>query len=185
MSTIAVVADQSGNESLILVGEKDALGQPVSLTEIYYSALGKDLKIEMGSDGLPSVISDQIGNKFSFTNYTASTVDITFFDQDGQGTVGPSTISLNSAKLALLKNASSPPQQASVAAGIQLARDDVRLVVDIASTAVGLVGCGLTVVGAVAAFASAVATPVGVALGAAALAMDCGPTLADSAGLIF
>ena len=83
VSTIAVVVDQYGKESLTLAGNKDALGQPVNLTEIYYSALGKNLKIEMGSDGLPSVISDEIGNKFSFTNYTASTVDITFFDQEG------------------------------------------------------------------------------------------------------
>src|ERR1035437_5972353 len=101
---IAVVADQNWKERIILVGNKDAVGTPINLTEVHYSSRGIDNNIELSVDGFPSIMSDQAGNKIVFTNWTSSTVDVTFFDQEGGTNAGPTTIQMDPAKLGALKN---------------------------------------------------------------------------------
>jgi hypothetical protein len=114
---IAVAADKNWKERLTLVGSKDATGTPVNLSEVHYSVLGIDIKIELNADGLPSVVSDQAGNKYTLTNYTSSTVDITYFDQFGGHIVGPTTIPLDATKLATLKSTIASLRQKPVQVG--------------------------------------------------------------------
>ena len=200
VSTIAVVADQYGKESLTLVGEKDALGRPERLTEILYSVEGDDLQVELGLDGLPSVISDQIGNKISLTNYTAGTVDLTFIDYNGDELFGPSTISIDSAGLTSLRNANAIPQQTSVA-GIPVASShgfaiNTRWLLAAASTNVSYLSCGMAI-GATAAAIGSVLPPVVAASGGlsafltkpilialAKSAVSCGVAIGSSYSLI-
>lgn len=167
---IAVATDKNWRERITLVGNKDAAGNPVSLSKLYYSVLGTNVTIELNADGLPALVSDQSGNKYTLTNYTSSTVDITFFDQVGGRIVGPTSISVDSAKLASLKNASMSMQQNKIQAGLSL---EPKNWLPIAGLAVDVGLCGAEIVSTVTAAAGTVGVTAPAILWAA---YDCGST---------
>ena len=49
----------------------------------------------LGDDGLPISLVDNAGTSASFSNYTDSTVDITFFDSNDNLIGGPITVEIN------------------------------------------------------------------------------------------
>jgi hypothetical protein len=140
---IAVAADKNWKERITLVGNKDALGNPINLTEVYYSTLGIVFKIELSAEGLPSVVSDQAGNKVVFTNLTASTVDVTFFDQEGGANAGPTTIPIDPARFAALRNTYAAISQGQIPAGslAAISRNDLRIWLPFASDAISATIC--------------------------------------------
>lgn len=140
---IAMAADQNWKERIMLVGNKDAAGNPINLTQVVYSALGQEITIVVGGDGLPSEISDQAGNKVVFTTWTSSTADVTFFDYAGETIVGPTTIPIDAATIAALKNASLNTSQGKVTAGLQTAvtKNDARIWLPFASDAISATIC--------------------------------------------
>lgn len=112
----AVIADKKWHERIVLVGEKNADGDPLRLTEIQYSNLGKKITVELNSEGLPSLVSDELGNKYSLQNYANGLAEITIFDSNGGITFGPQTIQmdLSAAKRAISKDVPLARIQASL-----------------------------------------------------------------------
>ena len=101
---VLVVAGKDEGEALAVLGEKDAFGTPTKITgAIYTSEQGEALIIDAGDDGLPTYIIDSEGNKVVFTNYTNSTVEISIYNSDNELIEGPTTINVDPADLAELK----------------------------------------------------------------------------------
>jgi len=87
---VSVATD--GSDSLTVLGDKDADGIVTNITGFIYSGEdGTVLEFELGNDGRPSSVVDDDGNTATFTNYTSSTVDITFYDSDNILIYGPVT----------------------------------------------------------------------------------------------
>jgi len=97
---IAMATDKDGKEAIAVIGEKDLNGNITKLTGfLYLSPDGNSLEIELGADGLPVSLSDSAGTKASFSNYTGSSVEITFFDNDNNLLGGPATVEIDQDKL--------------------------------------------------------------------------------------
>jgi hypothetical protein len=93
---LILVAGIEGGEKIVTLGEKDASGNPISITgALYLTGQGEGLAIEVGVDGLPTKIVDSDGNKFTFENYTDSTVDISIYDFEENLIEGPITIEID------------------------------------------------------------------------------------------
>jgi len=101
---VLAVAGKDEGEALAVLGEKDALGNPIKITgAVYISEQGEAFIIDAGDDGLPTYILDSAGNKIVFTNYTDSTVDISIFNSNNELIEGPTTITVSPSDLATLK----------------------------------------------------------------------------------
>ena len=101
---VLVVAGKDEGEALAVLGEKDAFGNPIKITgAVYTSEQGEAFIIDAGDDGLPSYIIDSEGNKVVFTNYTDSTVEISIYNSNNELIEGPTTITVDPADLAYLK----------------------------------------------------------------------------------
>lgn len=97
---IAMATDKDGKEAIAVIGEKDLNGNITKLTGfLYLSPDGNSLEIELGADGLPVSLSDSAGTKASFSNYTDSSVEITFFDNDNNLLGGPAIVEIDQDKL--------------------------------------------------------------------------------------
>jgi hypothetical protein len=147
---IAVVTDNTGKEKIALIGTKDSSGAPLSLTQgVYISASGEAGTITMGADGLPASLSDAVGDKSTFTNFTDNTMDITQFDPAGNKVAGPVTVNVDPTILSKLRAdagtlASSSTQGTSLVTGVILGattQDWVDIGVNFIGTAAGLFGC--------------------------------------------
>jgi hypothetical protein len=101
---LAVAIDRYGNERIGISGEKDLTGNPVKLTTVNYFSSGIAGTLEIGSDGLPLSLSDRVGNKFVFANYTSTTVEVTFIDYEGNQISGPHVIPVDAAKLTEIRS---------------------------------------------------------------------------------
>lgn len=102
---ISIATD--GDESLTIIGEKDEAGNVTSITGFIYTADdGTTLEFEL-EDGRPSSVEDADGATATFTNYTATTVDITFYNSDGILIYGPVTTEVDPAVLSQSVQASS------------------------------------------------------------------------------
>jgi len=101
---VLVVAGKDEGEALAVLGEKDAFGNPIKITgAVYTSEQGDAFIIDAGDDGLPTYIIDSEGNKVVFTNYTDSTVEISIYNSNNELIEGPTTITVDPADLAELK----------------------------------------------------------------------------------
>jgi len=101
---VLAVAGKAEGEALAVLGEKDAFGNPIKITgAVYTSEQGEAFIIDAGDDGLPTYILDSTGNKVVFTNYTDSTVEISIYNSNNELIDGPTTIIVDSADLAYLK----------------------------------------------------------------------------------
>jgi len=102
----AIVVNKTGTESVAIVTQKDANGNPTSIIGIVYANdFGGQGTIQPGADGLPASLTDSLGNKMLFSNYTDSTVDISVYDSSGKLLSGPTTINMDGAQLTNIKNA--------------------------------------------------------------------------------
>ena len=101
---VLAVAGKVEGEALAVLGEKDAFGNPIKITgAVYTSEQGEAFIIDAGDDGLPTYILDSTGNKVVFTNYTDSTVEISIYNSNNELIEGPTTITVDPADLANLK----------------------------------------------------------------------------------
>jgi hypothetical protein len=97
---LAMATEKDGKEAIAVIGEKDSNGNITKLTGfLYLSPDGNFLEIELGADGLPVSLSDSAGTKASFSNYTDSSVEITFFDNDNNLLGGPAIVEIDQFKL--------------------------------------------------------------------------------------
>jgi len=98
-SILVIASDKETKETVAVIGEK---GLDENITKlsgfIYISADGKSLILELGTDGLPISLTDDAGNEAVFSNYAASTVDITFYINDNL-VGGPVTTKIDQEKL--------------------------------------------------------------------------------------
>lgn len=187
---IGVVTDSTGKEKIGLIGTKDASGVPLSVTQaLYISASGEVGTLTMGTDGLPESLSDAVGNKFTFTNFTDTTMDVTQFDPAGNIVAGPVTVNVDPTVLAKLRAAagtlaSSSAQGASLIAstfsGIS-PENWIKLAANVTGMGIGLVSCGITTASLITEVVSAGATSaVTIPLGILAEAM-CTSKLVNAA----
>ena len=96
---LALATDKDGKETIAVIGEKDADGNITNLTGfMYVSPDGNSLEMELGADGLPVSLTDDTGTKAVFSDYTNSTVDVTFFDSNNNLLGGPVTVEINQDK---------------------------------------------------------------------------------------
>ena len=103
-NNVLAVAGKDEGEALAILGEKDAFGNPIKITgAVYTSEQGEAFIIDAGDDGLPTYILDSTGNKVVFTNYTDSTVEISIYNSNNELIEGPTTITVDPADLAELK----------------------------------------------------------------------------------
>lgn len=118
---VAVATDQYAKKEVIGVSvEKDETGNPTKLKSVHYLFSGVTGDLEVGTDGLPSVLSDEAGNKLVFTNYTAATVDVTFIDYEGNQISGPHTIPIDAVRLTEFRNSYATALQGVVASSLQM-----------------------------------------------------------------
>lgn len=97
---IAMATDKDGKEAIAVIGEKDLNVNITKLTGfLYLSPDGNSLEIELGADGLPVSLSDSAGTKASFSNFTGSSVEITFYDNDNNLLSGPAIVEIDPDKL--------------------------------------------------------------------------------------
>jgi len=93
---LILVAGIEGGEKIVTLGEKDGSGNPISITgALYLTGQGEGLAIEVDNNGLPARVVDSDGNKFTFENYTDSTVDISIYDFEENLIEGPITIEID------------------------------------------------------------------------------------------
>ncbi|MHB1618739.1 MAG: Ig-like domain-containing protein [Sulfuricella sp.] len=184
---IAAVTDNTGKEKFALIGTKDSSGAPLSVTQaLYISASGDASTLTIGPDGLPANLSDAIGNKITFANFTNTTMDITLFDPAGNQIAGPITVNVDPTVLAKLRAsvgtlASPSAQGAPLVSGLLgiSSQDWILGAVNTMSTAYGVGGCAsiiLTFAGT-GSFIPVAGTVVGAVVGAA----GCGFALIDFA----
>jgi len=151
---IAVATDGGGKEKVAIIGEKDALGMPIKLTgAVFMSTSGTAGVLEIGQDGLPTSFSDPSGSKFTYTNYTASTVEITIFDYYGNWLSGPIVVEIDSVKLSKIRANNAIMSKGVIrpnvnAVGVKLAliqgvtkRDVMIAFVDAASVGFSIASC--------------------------------------------
>jgi len=101
---VLAIAGKDEGEALAILGEKDAFGNPIKITgAVYTSEQGEAFIIDAGDDGLPTYILDSTGNKIVFTNYTDSTVEISIYNSNNELIEGPTTITVDPADLADLR----------------------------------------------------------------------------------
>ncbi|MHB8166761.1 MAG: Ig-like domain-containing domain, partial [Sulfuricella sp.] len=174
---IAVMTDNTGKEKIGIIGTKDSSGAPLSATQaLYISASGEAGTITIGADGLPASLSDEKGDKITFTNFTDNSMDITQFDPAGNKVAGPVTVNVDPTVLAKLRAdagtlASSSTQGTSLVTGAFLGistQDWIDLSANDIGIAVGLVGCGGAIISGTTALDNAM----------------CASTLVDSAKTI-
>ena len=102
---LMAAALKDGSESLMLVGNKDASGNPTSINGIGYSSStkGQLYFVIDTSSGLPTLIVDSLGNKIILSNYTATSVQMTVYNNNILVS-GPSQISLDTKKLSKVQS---------------------------------------------------------------------------------
>lgn len=102
---IAFIAmTEDGVEVLGVFAEKDASGNPTAITGAFYiSELTDAIIIDINSEGLPSSVTDSLGNTILFENYTDSTVDISVFDAEDNLVEGPITVEVDPLDLLEIK----------------------------------------------------------------------------------
>ena len=179
---IAAATGSNGSDAVVLTGTKDSSGAPLGVNQaLYIAPSGAILTLQFGADGLPMNLSDSVGNKLVFSNFTNSTVDVALFDPAGNEIAGPITVDVNPAVLAAMKAAaptlaSTSTQASSVVTGAtslasaqglipQLsAQQWVNLALPIVADAIGDIGCGAGVL-AIEGGTAGIGTPVGVAIG--------------------
>jgi len=101
---VLVIAGKEDGEVVTILGEKDASGNPIEITDaMYISEQGDALIIDAGDDGLPTFIIDSAGNKVAFENYTDSSVEISIYNSNEELLQGPTTIAIDPSDLTTLK----------------------------------------------------------------------------------
>jgi hypothetical protein len=99
---IAVATD--GEDAIGALGERDAGGNPISITgAVYSSGLGDAGELEVDMEGLPTSFTDFSEYRAVFENYTESTVDVSIYDSDGNLVVGPITVDVDPEDLTEIK----------------------------------------------------------------------------------
>jgi hypothetical protein len=108
-SDILYVAGEEDGDKLMVLGQKDADGNILKFTgAAFINELGEGLVIEVDDNCYPSRLVDSDGNKLTFSNYTASTVDVNIYDFDENLLEGPITVDINPDLLAeLIQNCNS------------------------------------------------------------------------------
>ncbi len=88
-----VAVDDENNESIGLLTEKDENGNIVSPTGATYINKSEDVRFVtlLNENGQPGVYIDGDGNQVWFSNYTETSVDLTFYDPSGNLIAGPVT----------------------------------------------------------------------------------------------
>jgi hypothetical protein len=86
--------------------DKASDGSPTRLDAIDWRSLANDvwLRLILSPNGLPSVYRDSRGLEARFTNYTDTTVDVSFFDGNGQLIAGPLSMPISRANLGHLED---------------------------------------------------------------------------------
>ena len=98
-------AESDGSESLILVGNKDSSGNPTSINGVGYSSSknGQFYFVIDSSSGLPISITDSFGNKMIFSNYTATSAQVSIYNNNVLIS-GPSQVTFNSSTLSQVQS---------------------------------------------------------------------------------
>jgi Protein of unknown function (DUF1566)/Bacterial Ig-like domain/Putative binding domain, N-terminal len=166
---IAAITDNTGQEELAIIGTKDSSGAPVSVTQaLYVSPSGAAGLIQIGTDGLPTSITDEAGFITTFSNYTDSAVDIALLDPFGNIVAGPVTVNVSSTAMASLRaarvaSASLRAQSRASKDFLGISSEDwIKTELTAMATVVGLGGC----VAAAAEIAGGVTAPLAVLHGA-------------------
>jgi len=151
---LILLAGIEGGEKIVTLGEKDGSGNPISITgALYLTGQGEGLAIEVDNNGLPARVVDSDGNKFTFENYTDSTVDISIYDFEENLIEGPLTIEIDPDDINRM--------QQLYQSFYSKSRWDAHNTADIfeyTSVAIGFVGCGVSIFAAV--FTGGFAIPV-------------------------
>lgn len=105
---VAVAVDETGAETIGVGAQKDADGNILALTFITYSNLkdNSSVTIALGDNGLPAASIDSAGNKLTYDNYTANSVEIRAYDSSGALVSGPTAVTINKNDLKPLQEAS-------------------------------------------------------------------------------
>lgn len=146
---IAVSTDNLGLERIALVGEKDSQGIPVSLIKILYVSTSGDAgELELDNNGLPASLSDAVGNKITFSNYTDTTVEVNIYDYLGVLVLGPTISAIDTnirTELLGIKNSSILASKKTTRNVVSLfglsSQEWVKLELNTAGLALSLAGC--------------------------------------------
>ena len=94
-SDIQFIAKKDG-EVLAFLAEKDMQGNPIEIKGVVYLSDDDELLIIIaGKNGLPETIIDSKGNRIEFTNYTNSTAEVHWYDEQDKLIQGPITIDID------------------------------------------------------------------------------------------
>lgn len=99
---VAVATD--GEDAIGALGERDAGGNPTTITgAVYGSGLGDAGKLEVDMEGLPTSFIDFLEYKAVFENYTESAVDVSVYDPNGDPVLGPTNVDVDPEDLTRIK----------------------------------------------------------------------------------
>ena len=143
-SNLVSVAGIENKDAMAILGEKDAEGNPTSITgSVYVLEQGNAFAIDAGTDGLPRYLIDFEGNKVIFENYTDSTVDISMYDYNENLVQEPITINIEAEDLLEIKQLYNSFYSQQKEAGKNVA-DDIAAGLRWGAKAVPWVACAIT-----------------------------------------
>jgi hypothetical protein len=97
---IGVITGEGTTDSLGIIGEIDASGDPTSVSSlVYITEDGTSSEILVGIDGLPKSVNLSDGSRIVFNNYSSNSVDVSVYNQSGELVYGPTIQSLDSSKI--------------------------------------------------------------------------------------
>jgi len=144
-SGLLYLAGKEDGEKVMSLGSKDSQGNILEMDgAAFVNEQGEGFVVEIGENGYPTQMADTDGNKLTFENYTASTVDVTVYDFDWNLIAGPFTVDIDSdllTELTQLKNMTKDSQIVT--------RDahDVAKYLKAGSVVLKLAGCAVAAIG--------------------------------------
>ncbi len=162
---VAGLAVDKTSKEIIAVTQSPMTGGVVNGV-VYIAPNGSSFRIYADLQGLITQVTFSDGSKITYTNYTASTVDLTYYDAAGNIINGPVTKTINASDITALKTAYAAI--ASPAYGAAINNPNIAAAVRWGALAVNAFGCGYAAAAAVA--TSGLAVPLAVLACSSALA---------------